>query len=651
MKSIINIEENEKLYFLKARIHCFTLLSITFFLLIVCFFICIATLYNNKFPSSLKNSILSKKEQGYIVSILTTVDKYDNIGIIAIQKNRIGDGSIISGVISGLKPGRNHGLLILENMNSFILKEKEMNSSKNIFLSTNFHFNPKKTHKHSCRNSETLDKINNDEKHMGDLGNIIANEEGYAEINLVFSDLEIEKLFGRPIILTKKEDSCDEDRIEEPLENIMAYGILGLVSENEEENAIYEDFEKKKVKNQMLDITKIKNVTYFEKFVDPNIQVDKNEVNESKTFIDPLTPYLLMSINKSEEKIPRKNISIKGDNYLNNLKNQQFKINLFDKKKRLNKSDSKNIEKNKNNLISDLNRASPNYLNINHNLNRIFTANEKKYKEIIKPNQSTFIPTSNETTKYYDDELDSKVGTDIISAQKSLFGKNNLHEKANFTKISDKNIVIENEKIDQDFRKSKIFPEFNPTNKILLEDDNLSEKINFKNDKISNEATKINNTKLKEFISEKSLFDQTNQLYTNLGKANNFSESDNKSLSNINESNNFASVKTKSLYSFKNNLKFPKLKLFKNRKKELDSFEEPMIVKKFNNHENDYVKNKINSLSEQLKPVSHMSANANPIIFTSNRKEKKLGKEIENINYNFKNENFNLFSEKKNIVM
>lgn len=168
--------------YMQSRISFLTILSLLLFLLILLFLFCLVTMFNNYSPSTFKTRIFSKKENGFIFSLLQTLETNHQIGLISIKYQERG-GAVLSGVIKGLNPGKKHGLLILENMNSLILKENEQNSTTNYFSLNNFHFNPSKSHIHSCKNTDK-------NGHMGDLGNVIANEDGKAEISSFFSEFE-----------------------------------------------------------------------------------------------------------------------------------------------------------------------------------------------------------------------------------------------------------------------------------------------------------------------------------------------------------------------------------------------------------------------------------------------------------------------------
>ena len=519
------MDENKKIDILKNRVYLLISLSVSFFILILFLGLCLITICNNYFPAYMKNTIFSKKEHGYAVSILRTLDINMNIGVVSIMKNPNGTGSLINGIISGLKPGRKHGLLILENMNSLILKESNLNTTTNYYFLNNFHFNPKKDRKHSCRNAENLKsmkKSDNFENHMGDLGNVIANEVGKAEINIVYRDVEMEQVFGRPIVLLKTEDICDEDRIEEPIENILAYGILSLSSQNEEEIAIYEVFEKKKVLRKMnLDISGMKNMTNDKKnILNTEIQFEKNDSIIIPS-IDPLTPFLKLS-QKNKEEISK----------IEEIK--QFEFNKT-------KVNSKILFEGKNN-ISQNNLIYPD-LNI-HAINN--------------KDKNDFFQNNSNNSAYL---LLKRV------------------ETINKTETNLKNIkTSKNEKFEQ---------------------------------KLTNEISDLNHHNLIDgkIYSLNSTSSPENTL--------NIVEENKKHLKRKNKDKNF---KQKSLEEL------------------LQNFEKPTIIKKTDDHDKTPIINKKNS-GLKLKPVSHMTANANSIPFSSNNEKKSYEKEIPEITERFFNVN------------
>lgn len=99
--------------------------------------------------------------------------------------------------------------------------------SKNIFPVKNLneinlnHFNP--THyKHSCPSTNGEDNY-----HFGDLGNIIANNEGKAFISIV-KKISLKSITGRLIIISNSPDKCQENTDKDKLADVIALGQLGV---------------------------------------------------------------------------------------------------------------------------------------------------------------------------------------------------------------------------------------------------------------------------------------------------------------------------------------------------------------------------------------------------------------------------------------
>lgn len=91
--------------------------------------------------------------------------------------------------VKGLKPGAVHGFHIHEN-----------GKCEGDFKSAGEHFNPKKID-HGGPASH--------KRHLGDLGNLVANKEGVAKVDVVLKDLsneEINSIIGKSVIIHSKAD-------------------------------------------------------------------------------------------------------------------------------------------------------------------------------------------------------------------------------------------------------------------------------------------------------------------------------------------------------------------------------------------------------------------------------------------------------------
>lgn len=118
--------------------------------------------------------------------------------------------------IDGLKPGE-HGFHIHEFGDC-----SAANAS-----SAGEHFNP--THKkHGCPNSP--------EHHVGDMGNIIADEKGHGKYDLINKDIKFEgsnSIIGRSVIVHEGQDDCTT----QPTGNSgarLGCGVIGLASDEYE---------------------------------------------------------------------------------------------------------------------------------------------------------------------------------------------------------------------------------------------------------------------------------------------------------------------------------------------------------------------------------------------------------------------------------
>jgi Cu-Zn family superoxide dismutase len=122
-----------------------------------------------------------------------------------------GDGIVqIAGTVEGLTPGK-HGFHIHEF--------GDLTSSDG--TSAGGHFNPD-GHEHGGPEGH--------ERHVGDLGNITANEEGRADVMIKVEDLQLHFVIGRSLVVHEKED----DLKTQPSGNSgarISVGVIGIANE------------------------------------------------------------------------------------------------------------------------------------------------------------------------------------------------------------------------------------------------------------------------------------------------------------------------------------------------------------------------------------------------------------------------------------
>lgn len=96
------------------------------------------------------------------------------------------DLCVVDGTIDGLSKGK-HGIHI-----------NELGDLSNGCLSTGSHYNPRNTH-HGNRTDI--------ERHVGDLGNIVSNEDGRAVFRIQDQHIKIWDVIGRSLVVDEKEDT------------------------------------------------------------------------------------------------------------------------------------------------------------------------------------------------------------------------------------------------------------------------------------------------------------------------------------------------------------------------------------------------------------------------------------------------------------
>lgn len=97
------------------------------------------------------------------------------------------------------------------------------------------HLSSKLIGKHFCPNSNANAfsqnqnlKLNEQNLfHDGDFGNIIANEDGIANISLKLNK-SIKMFVGRMVVILKNKDLCNENNEFDEKNDVIKYGILGV---------------------------------------------------------------------------------------------------------------------------------------------------------------------------------------------------------------------------------------------------------------------------------------------------------------------------------------------------------------------------------------------------------------------------------------
>ena len=166
-------------------------------------------------------------------------EKIGKMSIFPDANSGSSPSAFIKGYVNGLKPGTSHGVLILENTNFLLVSDENDNQL--------FHFNPMGALTHNCKRDSNLN--NNVEGHMGDLGDIIANDLGQANVDKYVNGFNVNLIYGRAIVVLKREDPCDAESFYLQKSEILAFGILGIYSEDKEEIELKRQMIEKKKKN------------------------------------------------------------------------------------------------------------------------------------------------------------------------------------------------------------------------------------------------------------------------------------------------------------------------------------------------------------------------------------------------------------------
>ncbi|CAG5126751.1 unnamed protein product [Candidula unifasciata] len=136
-------------------------------------------------------------------------------GTITFTQEKVGDKTVVSGEVKGLTPGK-HGFHI-----------HEFGDYTNGCVSAGAHFNPA---------GRTHGGPTDEERHAGDLGNIVANAEGVAAINLADAHIPLigeNSIIGRSVVSHEKEDDLGKGGNEESSKTgnagpRQACGVIGV---------------------------------------------------------------------------------------------------------------------------------------------------------------------------------------------------------------------------------------------------------------------------------------------------------------------------------------------------------------------------------------------------------------------------------------
>uniref|UniRef100_Q7YXL9 Superoxide dismutase [Cu-Zn] n=1 Tax=Lymnaea stagnalis TaxID=6523 RepID=Q7YXL9_LYMST len=136
-------------------------------------------------------------------------------GTITFTQETSGDCTLVSGQVKGLAPGK-HGFHI-----------HQFGDYTNGCVSAGAHFNPKnKSH------GGPLDQ----ERHAGDLGNIIAGDDGVADVSIKDQQISLigeNSIIGRSLVVHDKEDDLGKGGNDESLKTgnagpRVACGVIGI---------------------------------------------------------------------------------------------------------------------------------------------------------------------------------------------------------------------------------------------------------------------------------------------------------------------------------------------------------------------------------------------------------------------------------------
>lgn len=196
------------------------------------------------------------------------------------------EGVNVIGKVEGLVSGSTHAVHILEYSDISQLEESKITKD---FLR---HFNPTNAI-HSCpSNSQGEERY-----HSGDLGNIIADQEGVAYISIT-RKVSIKSLNGRIIVINSRADKCEPTQEYDEVKDIIAYGLLNAIKPNlpspinyssdyfmrEINTANKKEFEKKNKIHKDEQENKQKDSEVIDKKYN-QMKKNRNEVKENNKFI------------------------------------------------------------------------------------------------------------------------------------------------------------------------------------------------------------------------------------------------------------------------------------------------------------------------------------------------------------------------------
>lgn len=140
-----------------------------------------------------------------LIATVTQVGESDVSGSVSFTK--VEEGILVRGNFEGLEPG-NHG---------FHIHEFGDCSSEDA-TSAGGHFNPG-NNEHASPTSL--------ERHMGDLGNLQADENGIANAEFIDASLSLDKILGRGIIIHASEDDFETQPTGDAGSRV-ACGVIGI---------------------------------------------------------------------------------------------------------------------------------------------------------------------------------------------------------------------------------------------------------------------------------------------------------------------------------------------------------------------------------------------------------------------------------------
>ena len=308
-------------------------------------------------------------------SQLSFNEKMGKISIFPDTNSAMSPSAFIKGYVDGLKAGTSHGVLILENTNFLLFSDENDNQL--------FHFNPTGSLLHNCKRDSNLNS--NNEGHMGDLGDIIASDVGQANIDKYVNGFNVNLIYGRALVILKTEDPCDSESFYLQKNEILAFGILGIYSEDKEEIELKRQLIEKKKKNMF---------KFQEKVADPLKKNSKNTISDEMKF-------------KSDEKMA------KHEDSISTQKIADIPLNSL-------------IDSNNNNTLSNDAKSIPESQIVNDNINK----HDKDNNDNL-PFTNNF---DNKENNNKDDQFDvdpfkALFGTDSHEANSVLFQKKSHNNK------------------------------------------------------------------------------------------------------------------------------------------------------------------------------------------------------------------------------